>query len=248
MRQTLTVVALLMWLGGCDEAPSPRYPYYPDSGMYYLDSGTYYLDSGAYFLDGAAPPAADSGAAPDACPITDVLPGDPLRTAACWAVQKGIMDAPGGLFQPTGTLTRAVMAKQIVLLAFGSTFALASQSRFSDVPQSDPYYKYVQKLGEEKISAGCTVAGDKFCPGDLATNAHGASFVVNLKYKAQTVTLASQTPYFTDVAASHWGFTTIQKLHEDKSDAPCGAQTYCPDSSITRGKWATVLHASFPNK
>ena len=35
------------------------------------------------------------------------------------------------------------------------------------------------------------------------------------------------------------------RLHEDKVAVPCGAQTYCPDTAITRGKWARVLHGYF---
>jgi hypothetical protein len=217
---------LMLVLTGCGDAPPRGYTPTPDAGA----------------PNQPAPPAAsDSGVT---CSVSDVLPGDPLYPAVCWVVSQGVMEAPGGLFQPDGTFTRALMAKHLVLLKHGSVFQLTSQGRFGDVPHSDPYYRYIQKLGEDQVSAGCNVAGDKFCPGEMATNAHGASLAVRLKQGAQ-FSISSQQPYFTDVASTHWGFLTIQKLHEGQADAPCGAQTYCPDAPITRGKWARVLYSSF---
>jgi hypothetical protein len=230
----------LLALAACgDNAPGGRWM--PDAGSYATDWYSPPALDGQALLDA---PAASDNNNNNSCPVTDVPSTDPAYQAVCWVVQKGVMDAPGGQFNPNGTFTRAVMAKHLVVLRHGTSFQLSSSGRFTDVPQSDPYYRFIQKLGEDKVTVGCSSDGGKFCPNEPATNAHGASLSVRMKYSTSPFS-ASQQPYYTDVPATHWGFKTIQRLHEDKAAVPCGAQTYCPDSAITRGKWARVLHSYF---
>jgi hypothetical protein len=168
-----------------------------------------------------------------------------MSKAFSWAIQHGVLEAPGGLCRPDGTFTRAEMAKHLVLIQHGTNFSAPTTPYFSDVPPSHPYFKFVQKLREDEITVGCSNAGDKFCPDELATNAHGASLSVRTRYPQGQFPPASPSPYYVDVPPSHWGFPTIQKIHEDKAAASCAVDRYCPDEPINRGKWVTVLYSYF---
>lgn len=234
-----------LWIAGCaSDTPTARY-FEPEGGFLPLPDA--YTPS----VDSAPPTRAEDGAPPSAppssCKVHDVPTTHVYRTAICWAVERGIMQAPGNTFNPDASFTRALMARHLIQIKYkGSPPAAPTSPSYTDVAPTHPHFGPIQQLAADGIAKGCNVAGTMFCPEALASNAHGASLSVRLKYKAQPFILLSSTPYFTDVPTTHWGFSTIQKQHEDKAAVPCGSSTlYCPDQPITRGKWAQVLYSYF---
>ncbi len=180
--------------------------------------------------------------------LADVTQSDPYYSAITWAVEKGIIEVSSDnppRFNPQGTFTRDYMAKYIIMVRFGKDFQYTQNSFFNDVSESNPNFKYIQKIKDERITAGCSSDGNKFCPLETTTKAHAASFIVRAKYNLDQWDIKSEQPYFNDVPNTHWGFRPIQKLEEDQAAIDCGENNFCPDNGITRAEVASMLYKYF---
>ncbi len=210
-------------------------------------------DSGASTPDSGTTDTPDGGGTTDlrsgtstSCGITDIPSTHPQYTAACCMVINQVMRTNGGKFAPNDELSRAEMAKHLMMMRYkGQVPMPIGRHRFTDVPLHHPYYRYVQKMKEEHITKGCDLIGPRFCPDGKATNGHAAVLCVRTKYPNGNFTLRSQQPHFTDVPSTHWAFPFIQKLHEDQANLNCAASKFCPDLPISRIRWARLLHTYF---
>ena len=90
-------------------------------------------------------------------------------------------------YGPNLPITREQMAVFITLARLGpqTTFTWSETQQFSDVPPTGataPYFKYVQKLAEMGITAGCTSATQttlaEYCPSGTVTRDQMAVFLV----------------------------------------------------------------------
>lgn len=83
------------------------------------------------------------------------------------------------LFCANTAMTRAELAVWIVRARLGAdadaTFTYPSAPVFSDVPASHPYFKWIQRMQAESITAGCGPA--LFCPNRLVTNQEAALWI-----------------------------------------------------------------------
>src|SRR5260370_42707604 len=92
----------------------------------------------------------------------------------------------------------------------GDNFIYSNMPHFTDVPANDVYFKWLQKLYELGITAGCNVG--KFCPTQPITRDQMAVLIIRARYGAAASFTYPGTPYFTDVPVSNPNFQWIQRL------------------------------------
>jgi len=143
---------------------------------------------------------------------------------------------------PDGTTTRGQMAVFIIRALLGNdSFPFPQTPYFTDVPATHPLFKWIQKMREFGITAGC--GATTYCPEDSVTRGQMAVFI----FRALTGNsfAYSTTPYFTDVPASNPFFPFIQKMKEWGITTGCTATSYCVDSPTTRGQMAVFIVRAF---
>ena len=151
---------------------------------------------------------------------------------------------------PSSTTLRQQMAVFIVtslLIAEAqspTSFSYTTTPYFNDVPNTSPYFKFVQKLKDLGITGGCSVSPPLFCPTSNVTNGQMAVFTM-VAWELRTgsgLGTYTTTPYYTDVPSTHPFFPFIQKATDLNIFKPinlCGPNMFCPDTNnITRGQSA----------
>jgi hypothetical protein len=159
-----------------------------------------------------------------------------------YAITAGCSAVPP-MYCPNDNVTRTQMAIFMVRAAMGGdTFTYSATPHFNDVPADAFGFKWIQKMLELGITAGC--GNGNYCPNDPVTRGQMAIFVIRTRLGAaadSTFTYPG-TPYFTDVPISHPFFKWIQRMKLDAITAGCGTgTTYCPDDTVTRGQMAIFI-------
>jgi Bacterial Ig-like domain (group 3)/Concanavalin A-like lectin/glucanases superfamily/FG-GAP-like repeat/S-layer homology domain len=180
-------------------------------------------------------------------------------------ITSGCTTSPPG-YCPSLNVTRGQMAVFIVRSIYGSNdFTYNPTPWFSDAvdspatlpdgsanPNYTTFFKYIQKMKELGITAGCTV--ESYCPNQDVTRGEAAVFIVRARYGVNFNFDYPATPYFTDAVGSpatlpdatpNPNFTTffryIQRLKQDNITAGCTTTTFCPDSIVTRDQAAVFI-------
>jgi len=82
-----------------------------------------------------------------------------------------------GLFCPDDPVTRGEMAVFVIASRYGKIqFSYPSTPYFTDVPVSNPFFPFVQKMAQQGITAGCTPT--TFCPDVSLTRGQMAVFII----------------------------------------------------------------------
>lgn len=140
---------------------------------------------------------------------------------------------------PDATTTRGEMAVFIITAMFGSNnFSYSTTPYFNDVPASDPFFKFIQKMADLGITAGC--GSSDFCPDDPVTRGEMAVLLITARYGTIPLTYPS-TPYFTDVPPSSSYFPFVQKMAQLGITAGCAVGVYCPNDPLTRGQMSVFI-------
>ncbi len=173
--------------------------------------------------------------------FTDVPPTDPFFDAIDLFSQKGITTgcAPAQ-FCPDENVSRAQMAVFIVRSVYGGdNFTLEQQTPyFADVPTTAFGFQWIQKMYELGITTGC--GGGDYCPDDSVTRAQMAVFIIKMRFSTAPFTYP-QTPIFSDVGQTAFGFAFIQRMSVDGITTGCATGVYCPDNFVTRGEMAVFI-------
>ena len=111
--------------------------------------------------------------------LSDVADDAWYRTNARWAVTSGVMRAPGGVFDPSGAVTRADMAEMLVA-AFNHISAPAQAAGlFSDTTGlPDAAIRAMEGIRAAGVTSGCATDPLRYCPAETVTRAQMASFLV----------------------------------------------------------------------
>ena len=140
---------------------------------------------------------------------------------------------------PNSTTTRGEMAVFIITSMFGGNiFSYSTTPYFNDVPASNAFFKFIQKLTDLGITAGC--GSDNYCPDNQVTRAEMAVFIIVARYGTIPFSYPS-TPYFVDVPSTSSYFPFVQKMAQMGITAGCKTGYYCPDDSLTRGQMAVFI-------
>jgi hypothetical protein len=112
---------------------------------------------------------------------------------------------------------------------------------FLDVPQSDGFHPFVEKIFRMGITAGC---GDGFfCRDDSVTRAQMAVFLLTGIYGAG-YTPPPCTGLFADVTCPSPFAAWIERLAAEGITAGCGGGNFCGSAAVPREQMAVFLLAS----
>jgi hypothetical protein len=108
--------------------------------------------------------------------FTDVPPAHPFFNYIQKLRETGItLGCTETAFCPDDSVTRGQMAAFLIRALLGESFTYSTAAAFDDVPDSQPFFKYVQKLKELGITRGCTAT--QYCPGNPVTRGEMAAFL-----------------------------------------------------------------------
>jgi hypothetical protein len=140
-------------------------------------------------------------------------------------------------FCPTDFVTRGEMAAFIIRSLLGETFNLNPTPYFSDVPATNAFFKYVQKLKEK----GITVLSDTYLVNDQVTRGEMAAFIIRALFGEDFS--YTQNPYFSDVPQSNVFFKYVQEMKDTGITTLEGI--YLVGNNVTRGEMAAFLARGF---
>ena len=121
----------------------------------------------------------------------------------------------------------------------------ATGTKFTDVPLSQPFAKWIEQLANENITGGCSVTPAMYCPDSAVTRGQMAVFLLRAKHGSAYQPPAATGTMFTDVPVTHLFARWIEQLSREGITGGCGATTYCPEAEATRGQMAVFLVRTF---
>jgi hypothetical protein len=110
---------------------------------------------------------------------------------------------------------------------------------FGDVPRTSPFYRFVETLLHQGVTAGCS--GTTYCPFDSTTREQMSVFVLAAKEGTGYAPPACTTPVFADVPASSPFCRWIEELARRGVTGGCAPNLYCPTAAVTREQMAVFL-------
>jgi len=134
---------------------------------------------------------------------------------------------------PEDNVTRGQMAAFIIRAKYGENFSYTTTPYFTDVPSTHTFFKYVQKLRDD----GITAVSGTYAVDSYVTRGQMSAFIIRAKF-GESFTY-TQTPYFSDVPATHGFFKYVQKLKDEGITAVTG--TYYVNNNVTRARWLPSL-------
>lgn len=192
----------------------------------------------------------------DACAdrFTDVPPDHWAAGYIRWATCNGIVGGyADNTFRPDAETNRGQVAKMVVLAA-GKRINTTGGPYFKDVPESDPFYDFIETARNNGMISGynrpedCGGAENTPCfkPYNLVTRAQLAKIIV----EATGVPLVNPaTATFADVPVGHWAFTYVETAYQRQIiggyDLPGGGREFRPGAVATRAQLSKMLFQAF---
>ena len=170
-------------------------------------------------------------------PFTDVPEGSFCEDAVLWAVKEGITTGTSATtFDPNGKCARAIVVT-FLWRAAGSPEPATNVNPFTDVKESDFYYKAVLWAVENGITTGTSAT--TFDPGALCNRAT----VVTFLYRAQgsPAVNSSENP-FSDVKVDSWYGPAVLWAVENGITNGMGDGTFGVGATCTRAQVVTFLY------
>lgn len=122
----------------------------------------------------------------------------------------------------------------------GPSYNIRIQS-FTDVPITDIYWSWIERLSDSGLTAGCSVT--EYCPDMPVTRAQMAIFLERGKRGIDFEPNPATGELFDDVASDDFAADWIELLFADSITAGCQEEPslYCPDNPVTRAQMAIFL-------
>src|SRR4030095_3687437 len=148
-----------------------------------------------------------------------------------------------GNYCPGDPVTREQMAAFIMRALGEFTPPTPPSQRFVDVPPSNPFYAFIDRLAVLQITLGCQV--NTYCPLDPVLREQMAAFLVRAKGELSPPTPGMQR--FDDVPPSNNCYNFIDRLAVLGITNGCSLSPplYCPTGSVTREQMAAFLVRAF---
>lgn len=176
----------------------------------------------------------------------DVPPADPFWSYIATLVKNGITaGCGGGDYCPTAPVTRAQMAVFLLRSLYGPAYMPPpSIGYFNDVPTSDPFAPWIDRLFVLGVTTGC--GNGNYCPSSPVTRAQMAVFLLKTR-EGSSYDPPPAVGTFGDVPASDPFAKWIEEIYVEGITGGCSASPllYCPGSSVTRGQMAAFLVKTF---
>ena len=140
-------------------------------------------------------------------------------------------------FCPYDEVTRGQMAAFIIRALYGENFNYTTTPYFTDVPSTNGFFKYVQKLKD----AGITAVSGTYGVDGYVTRGQMAAFIIRALYGENFN--YTTTPYFTDVPSTNGFFKYVQKMKDEGITAVTGV--YNVDGMLAREQMAAFISRAF---
>ncbi len=113
--------------------------------------------------------------------------------------------------------------------------------RFADVPPTNPFYAFIDRLAELGITLGCSPGN--YCPTAVVTREQMAAFLMRALGEFNPPTPPTQR--FDDVPESNPFYPFIDRMAVLGITLGCSPSLYCPTESVTRAQMAAFLIRAF---
>jgi hypothetical protein len=125
--------------------------------------------------------------------------------------------------------------------ALGQTkvWTLHVGNSFTDVPSSNPFYRFVETLLHAGVTAGC--GGPSYCPDGSTTREQMAVFLLRARGGGAYTPPPCTTAPFPDVPCASPFAAWVAELVNRGITAGCGGGLYCPTNPVTREQMAVFL-------
>src|SRR5262249_11764750 len=165
-----------------------------------------------------------------------VQPGNPAIKAIEYLSDQGIVSGyPDGKFRPDGLVTRAQLAKMLVMtMQWG--LIKPPEARFSDVPPDSWMFPYVETAAARGAMSG---ANDGTFGPNLPISRSDAIVALKAAGGARVVTSGV---LFCTLPKGHWATTCKPGQSTAGSSGPDGTTTYCGTLPITRGDTSLLIY------
>ena len=149
-----------------------------------------------------------------------------------------------GAYCPGASTSREQIAVFTLLAREGAGYVppACTTPRFTDVPASSPYCRWIEELARRGVAGGC--GGGKYCPGDAVARDQMAVLMLRTHEPALSPP-ACGTPLFDDVPASSPYCRWVEELARRGVVGGCGGRNYCPSAAVTREEMAVFLGGTF---
>ena len=189
------------------------------------------------YVDGVCTRCGDVEEQPVQNPFVDVPEGEYYYDAVMWAVANGVTDGTTETtFSPNGECQRA-MVVTMLWRAADCPEPTSTNNPFSDVKESDFFYKAVLWAVEEGITDG--IAEDRFGPYIRCSRAQVVTFLY--RYKDMPEVSTTDNP-FTDVDVNEWYGPAVLWAVENGITEGYGENTFAPNLICNRAQVVTFLY------
>jgi hypothetical protein len=175
---------------------------------------------------------------------TDVPPSHPFYHEIGKLVARGVTAGCGATsYCPDQTLTREQMAALVIKGLGEFNPPTPASQRFNDVPPSNPFYNFIDRMAVLNITVGC--GANTYCPSDPIPHEQMAAFVI--RAIGMTSPPPPQMQRFNDVTSANGFYAFIDQMAERNIWTGCQVSPalYCPSSVVTRGQMAAILVRAF---
>ena len=174
---------------------------------------------------------------PCAMSFNDVFATDYFYQAVRYLYCEGAISGyADGYFRPYNNATRGQLSK-ITVLAEGWLINTQSGPHFSDVPNTNPFYAYIETAYNRGIISG--YSDGTFLPGNNVTRGQLSKIVV----RAEGWSLITRsTPTFSDVPAGSPFFTHVETAYCHGIISGYSDGTFRPGNNATRGQISKIVY------
>ncbi|HBB02881.1 MAG: S-layer domain-containing protein [Candidatus Peregrinibacteria bacterium GW2011_GWF2_38_29] len=171
--------------------------------------------------------------------FTDVNSGDWFYTYVNQLVEDGIVDGSKGTFGPTVAVSRAEMAKYIVLAAGFTDKDLVNPATasFKDVPTTHAFYKYIETAKAHGFVNGDGGTG-LYRPEGTLNRAEASKVLVGALELKQVTTGG---PHFTDVKSGDWFYAVVETCYNWSVVDGVSAGVFKPADLLQRAQVAKMI-------
>jgi hypothetical protein len=178
----------------------------------------------------------------------DVPADHPFYTFIGKLAARGVtLGCGGGNYCPESNVTREQMAA-FILRARGEFKPPAPASqRFDDVPASNTFYNFIDRMAVLQITLGCSASPPLYCPGDSVTREQMAAFLIRALHEPGYIPPEPPQQRFADVAPTSPFYGHIEEMAVRQITLGCSASPplYCPSGAVTRAQMAAFLVRAF---
>lgn len=116
-----------------------------------------------------------------------------------------------------------------------------TETVFTDVPPSAPYFDAVNLLYAKGLAIPCQESPLKFCPQASMTRALMAVSIVTAIFNELTIPPSTVPQMFSDVPPSAPYYNYVQELSELGITSGCAPDLFCPTDTVTREQMAIFI-------